>query len=242
MIRQAHDNDFVTVAANECAVRVHSLRRAYGIDVPFARFYSDENGGLCSVMDGTAVLSCTNNAEEWQIFISMNPDICRVHCSAEFGRLLLKEGSWKGREGIVLKYDGSPNTVPDQVCETPYLPHVYTLLSACFEDMPPLNAWYPDVSHRLRHDCGNIAVILFGDTVVSTAMTVAETADAAIIGQVATDPQFRGRGYAKACINSLISRCKGKQLYILPMTELAHSMYIRMGFLPCDAWTELQRI
>ena len=108
--------------------------------------------------------------------------------------------------------------------------------------MTSLNAWYPDVSHRIRHDCAHSATILDGDHVVSTAMTVAETDTAAVIGQVATHSDYRGRGYAKSCINSLISRCKDKVLYILPMTEYAHNLYIKMGFVPDGEWAELQRI
>ena len=242
MIRQACDNDFLNTTDNECAVRIHSLRRAYGINAPFVRFYTDEQGGLLSIMDSTAVLSCHKNEEEWQIFIDMNPDIRYVHCTATFGRRLLSDGDWQGREGVVLQYDGNRAMTSPQVCDQPYLPHVYSLLSTCFDDMPSLNAWYPDVSHRLRHDCSKIATILDGDNVVSTAMTVAETETAAVIGQVATHSDCRGRGYAKACINSLILRCKAKQLYILPMTETAHSIYINMGFVPCDTWAELQRI
>lgn len=195
-----------------------------------------------SLMDGTAVLYCCGNEEEWSVFITMNPEILHVHCSAAFGRRLVSVGGWQGREGVVLKYGGNTDVVADGVCENPYLPDVHALLCACFDEMAPLNAWYPDVSHRLRHDCGKIAVILDGETVVSTAMTVAETDSATVLGQVATHMDFRGRGYARTCINSLISRCKGKALYILPMTEFARSLYEKMGFYPDGDWAELQRI
>ena len=125
------------------------------------------------------------------------------------------------------------------ICESPNLPAVHALLGACFDDMSPLDAWYPDVSHRLRHDCAKIATIYDGDTIVSTAMTVAETDTAALIGQVAKDSRYRGRGYAKACINSLILRCEGKRLYILPMTDIARSIYESMGFVSCDEWQKV---
>ncbi len=242
MIRQATEADFPISVNDECAIRIDSLMCAYGANVPFVRFYTDDYGSMMSLMDGTAVLYCSENAEEWSFFITMNPEILHVHCSADFGRLLISIGGWQGREGVVLKYGANADVVADGVCENPYLPDVHALLCACFDEMAPLNAWYPDVSHRLRHDSGRIAVILNGETVVSTAMTVAETDTAAIIGQVATHSDFRGRGYAKTCINSLISRCKGKWLYILPMTEYARALYEKMGFYPDGDWAELQRI
>ena len=242
MIRQAIESDFPIAVGDECAIRIDSLMRAYGANAPFVRFYTDDCGGMMSLMDGTAVLYCCENAEEWSVFITMNPEILHVHCSASIGRLLASLGGWQGREGVVLKYGGDVNVAAENVCENPYLPNVHTLLCTCFDEMAPLNAWYPDVSHRLRHDCGKIAVVLDGENVVSTAMTVAETAPAALLGQIATHSDYRGRGYARTCINSLISRCKGKSLYILPMTEYARALYEKMGFYPDGDWAELQRI
>ncbi len=241
MIRQAIESDFSTLPSNECAVRIHSLKRAYGLDVPFIRYYADDNGSLLSIMDGAGVLYCIDNLEEWLVFILMNPDIYQLHCSAKIGRLLMENG-WQGREGVVLRYEGNREFSAPKVCENPYLPHVHRLLSECFDEMAPLNAWYPDVSHRIRHDCAKIAVILDGKEVVSTAMTVAETDTVALLGQVATHSDYRGQGYAKICINSLISRCKDKELYILPMTDIARSLYEKMGFVPDGEWAELQRI
>ena len=242
MIRKASELDFCSIVDDECAIRIHSLKRAYGLDVPFIRYYSDECGGLLSVMDGVGVLCCTENVDEWLIFITMNPEIIRLHCSATVGRKLAESNEWQGREGVVLKYTGDGDVSPSVVCENPYLPHVHALLSECFDEMPKLDAWYPDASHRIRHDCAKIATVLNGEKAVSTAMTVAEIESAAIIGQVATHRDFRSRGYAKMCINSLILRCKGKKLYILPMTNFARSIYENMGFSPIDEWMELQRI
>lgn len=242
MIRTAVESDFAVLPSDECAIRIHSLKRAYGLDVPFIHYYADDYGNLLSVMDGAGVLYCVDNMEEWLVFITMNPEINRLHCSAGFGRQLINSGNWQGRVGGVLKYAGERDFDTPDVCENPYLPQVHALLDSCFDSMASLNAWYPDVSHRIRHDCAKIATILGDEQVVSTAMTVAETDTAAVLGQVATHSDYRGRGYAKACINSLISRCKGKSLYILPMTDIAHSLYIKMGFAPDGEWAELQRI
>lgn len=242
MICTALEKNFAMAASDECAIRIHSLKRAYGLNVPFIRYYADGAGGLLSVMDGAGVLSANSNIEEWLIFVTMNPEIHHLHCSAAMGRLFMKNGGWQGREGCVLKYHGHYTFPLASVCETPYLPDVHKLLCDCFDKMPSLNAWYPDVSHRLRHDCAKIATVLDGEKVVSTAMTVAETDTAAIIGQVATNSYYRGRGYAETCINSLISRCKDKSLYILPMTDIARSLYEKIGFSADGEWAELQRI
>lgn len=242
MIRRAVESDFDTVIADESMLRIHSLKRAYGLDAPFIHYYADDRGGVLSIMDRTAILSCETVSDEWILFITMNPDIMRVHCSAAAGKALIATQEWQGRTGVVLRYDGVVAQPTTPICDHPNLPAVHALLGACFDDMSPLDAWYPDVSHRLRHDCAKIATIYDGEHIVSTAMTVADTDTAALIGQVATDSCYRGRGYAKACINSLILRCEGKKLYILPMTDIARSIYENMGFVSCDEWAELQRI
>lgn len=242
MIRQAIEDDFLISAMDECAIRIQSLKRAYGIDVSFIRYYADGCGNLLSVMDGTGILHCKEMTDEWLLFITMNPDISRIHCSENAGKVLMNTNNWRGRDGVVLQYAGPLVCSAAQVCETPNLLAAHALLCDCFDEMSPLDAWYPDVSHRLRHNCAKIATICDGHRVVSTAMTVAETDTAALIGQVATHRDYRGRGYAQTCINSLISRCEGKMLYILPMTEIAHSLYTKMGFVPVGGWAELQRI
>ena len=242
MIRQATERDFSIPPENECGIRIHSLKLAYGLDAPFIRYYSDDNGGLLSILDGAAILSVSENIEEWAIFVTMNPEIIHLHCPAAIGHYLVTNGAWQGREGVVLRYAGERAETSPLVCETPNLPSVHDLLCQCFDSMAPLNAWYPDVSHRIRHNCAKIATVLDGEIIVSTAMTVAETDCSAILGQVATHSSYRGRGYAKLCINSLISRCKDKSLYILPMTDYAQSLYESMGFEACGDWAELQRI
>lgn len=242
MIRTAIESDFTALPSDECAIRIHSLKKAYGLDVPFIRYYADDCGNLLSVMDGAGVLFCVENTEEWLVFVTMNPEIIHLHCSAAVGRELMDTGNWQGRVGVVLRYAGERDFATPDVCENPYLPKVHALLDSCFDSMASLNAWYPDVSHRIRHDCAKIATIMDGKQVVSTAMTVAETDVSAVLGQVATHSDYRSRGYAKTCINSLISMCKDKMLYILPMTDIAHSLYTKMGFVPDGEWAELQRI
>lgn len=242
MIRKALDSDFKVISDDECAVRIYALKRAYGLDASFILYYSDDCGSLMSIMDGAAIVHCVDNVEEWAVFITMHPDIHHVHCSASFGETLANLGEWQGSTGDVLLYEGEIDTNVYNVSENPNLMSVHSLLCQCFPTMTSLNAWYPDVSHRLRHDCCIIATIFDGDKAVSSAMTVAETDRAAIIGQVATNSDYRGRGYAKICIKSLISRCKANRLYILPMTDIAHQIYTRMGFIPCGRWAELKRI
>lgn len=241
MIRRAIQSDFPDRADEECLIRIQALVKAYGCDVPFIQYFTDEQGGFLSIMDGTAVLSASNNAEEWVIFIQMHPDICALHCSSVVAPTLMS-GGWQGREGVVMRYEGATPEADASVCVSPSLPKVYHLLEQHFPGISPFNYWYPDVSHRLRHQCSHISCVIRDGEVVSTAMTVAETNCEAIIGQVATDSRYRRQGMAATCVKSTIFQCKDKTLYILPINENAERLYGKLGFSPCGVWYELQRI
>jgi len=172
----------------------------------------------------------------------MNPDVSQVHRSDRIGRELMESGIWQGRVGVTMNYVAQMlDAADDAVCTAPYLPSVYDLLKEHFPGISPFESWYPDVSHRVRHGNSHISVILEGERVVSTAMTVAETDTAAVLGQVATHPDFRRRGLAGRCIKSTISQCKGKELYILPVNENAQRLYEKLGFIIEGGWAELRR-
>lgn len=245
MIRLACADDFPTICHHEAQVRICGLRHAYGLDVPFIQFYTDGNGSLLSIMDGVAVFYSDAPTEEWTSFITMNPAIRTIHTSIALAQALLAHtGNWQqGREGVVLQYNGPVIEQPTdpRINTSPYLPGVYALLQDHFPGISPLDYWYPDASHRIRHGYSHICTIQEKDLVVSTAMTVAETDNAAILGQIATHPDFRRLGLAQTCIKSVLFNCKGKVLYILPINDYARSVYEKMGFSLCGDWAEWHR-
>lgn len=242
MIRRATAIDIPDYGDDESLIRIIALKKAYGCDVQFVQYFTDEMGGFLSIMDGVAVLYAPALTDEWQMFLQMHPDIRRLHGPAFVGQPLLNSGIWQGGVGEVLRYEGAVTPQEPDVCQSPYLPDVYALLQEHFPHVPPLEYWYPDVSHRVRHHCCHIGCILRDNRVVSTAMTVAETDHAAILGQVATAAAYRRQGMAVTCIKSVISACKGMELYILPVDEYASQLYRKIGFSLCGNWAELEKI
>lgn len=243
MIRQAKEQDFQQPIFNESALRIHALYEIYGSDVSFVRFFADGEGTLCSVMDGVGICSAgTALSEEWMQFIGMNPDIRTLHCTKPAGESIQSYLGWPMRSGTVMKYGGDiVLSSQDGICTNPSLPAVHALLTTCFADFSPLDAWYPDVSHRIRHGHGHIAAVTDGEKVVSSAMTVAEAGEQAILGQVATAAANRRQGLAGKCLKSLLFTLQGKSLYILPANPPAQKLYEELGFCSCDVWAELQR-
>lgn len=240
MISLAKEKDFLVNDNDECLVRIRGLYLAYGF-VPFIQYYTDGNGALLSIMDGVATFYSNNITDEWVVFLTMNPNIAIIHCSAANGRILIDTENWQGREGEVMSAINLTASCDATVNTSPSLSQVHQFLSVHFPNMSPFNYWYPDVSHRIRHKCGHIASITSGDDILSCALTVAETENSAILGQIATSPQYRRQGLAGKCINTLSAICKGKKLYILPLNENAKKLYSKLGFEVTGGWAELER-
>jgi len=77
-----------------------------------------------------------------------------------------------------------------------------------------------------------------GGRVVAAASVVAETPEAAMIVGVATDPAFRGRGYASACTARLVQELngRGKSACLFYNNPVAGRIYRRLGFSEIGRW------
>lgn len=213
---------------------VLSRLSAYGTNAVFAPFYTDGRGGVASVLDGYCILTGDfADMDEWAIFLSMHQDIHTVsatHSVANrLGAVLHKTPLY--REVMQWK---TLQTIATESVKTPTPREIYPVLSTVFKDtLQPFDGWYVDVSHRLRHEICHVAGVYDADTLVSTAMTVAESENAVVIGSVATLPNYRKRGYAAQCIYALIHNCKPKTIFIQPKNDAAKGLYEKLGFEIC---------
>lgn len=217
---------------------IQSRYAAYGTKAHFAPFYADEQNNILSILDGNAILSGSNiDVEEWAAFISMQPDIVTFsaalpvtkHITSILQRDILE------KKVMCLQKVLLP---PDIHLVTPSPREMYPLLSHVFGDtMPPFENWYVDTSHRIRHGICKTAGVECDGVLVCTAMTVAESADAAIIGAVATAPTHRRQGMANACLRGLVTAIyaenKQKSIMISPKNSGAEKLYSQIGFTVC---------
>ena len=255
MIRLAAEADFSACArpsATDGAVRIRSWHAAYGAQTRFLSSFTDGRGTFLSVMDGLAVFAdLTGDAiggaavdEEWAAFIAMHPDIRRVRCARAAGERLAAAQHVPVTAGDVLRCAVCPpagQTDGPVPVRTVRAEGVYRLLCDVFPDgaLPPFDAFYVDLSHRLRHGLCRIAAVEDPPgTPLACAMTVAEAPDAVVIGAVATAPQRRRRGYASACIRALLAE-DARPALIAPNDDAAARLYRSLGFSPCGGWAEL---
>ena len=242
MIRTANESDFDRKISSESELRICALKRAYGLNVPFIRFFADDEGSLASVMDGFCNVYVHKKLnEEWQTFLQMHADIRTIHADENTIAILATARRIPFKKGVVMRFDNmlskcALHANEQNACS---LYALYVFLSTVFDDFPLFDGWYVDVSHRVRHGCCHIATESENERLIGCAMTVAETDTAALIGGVSTSPEHRGRGVASRCISELLTRLPQKNVFIAPSDEPAAGLYRKLGFVPCGTWAEL---
>lgn len=86
---------------------------------------------------------------------------------------------------------------------------------------------HDDLWMKLRGTVGYL-----GEAPVATATAIGVD-DRIYVAMVATIPDYRGRGYAEACMRHAIARVSestGATRIVLHATEMGHSLYLQMGF------------
>ncbi len=241
MIFEAREQDIPARATEEAAIRIASLYSVYGRHTRFLRFFSDGQGRVASLMDGTACVYAPSGLNtEWEYFLQMDPSIVTVRCEGSNGRALATAWNSPCKIGRCLSYtekDPGAQEVGEELQAKP----LYALLASQFADFPAFESWYVDISHRLRHGHCRLAVIERDNKPVSTAMTVAETSFAVLLGSVATDPAWRCHGFAGKCLKSLIHRTYGKKIMIAAATDYAAALYEKYGFVSAGEWAQVKK-
>lgn len=245
MIRLWTEDTLPKLSPNWQGTYVLSRFAAYGTNARFAPFYADEKGNFLSVLDGNAVLSGTDiHVEEWAAFVAMQPEIRIFSADGTIAKRIAELLQKPILSKRVMRLE-HPLPTPSEPLIAPTPRQMYPLLTLVFGNtMPPFESWYVDVSHRVRHGICKTAGIERDGALVSTAMTVAESAEAAIIGAVATAPNYRKQGMASRCLQGLAAAIYAenaqKTIMISPKNSGAEKLYADMGFAVCGEIGQIQ--
>ncbi len=222
--------------SSESLLRILSAARAYGTEQDFCRFCVGEDSAL-SLMDGAATAHFGADGEDLELFLAMSPDVRTVRTGAEDARRLAVRFGGRVQTGEVVRAD-SP-VLPEGEAATADPAAIWPVLQAVFGDtLPSFDAWYADAHHRWRHGLLHTAAVMRDGRVVSCALTTAECEDAALLGGVATLPDYRGQGLASAVVTALAAarQAAGQRVWISPKNADAARLYRRLGFTVCGEW------
>lgn len=230
-------------AGSPYGVRIAAFLAAYGTGYPFALFWRQTDAAgrttaAVSRIDGNVTVCAVKQAdlEELWAFLSAAGFDC-VLCpewTAPAGGLLHGCRLARCRPMRLLSLQAPVVCGPVSFCGEPPLPAVYSLLQAAGEPLPCLEAWLPDVSHRVRHGAALVWAAQEDEQWVACAMAVALTRREALLGGVAVLPAQRGRGvgsYLTASLCEALTK-QGKTVYLFRQDGMHEPFYQRMGFAP----------
>lgn len=225
--------------------KIASLANAYGVDATFTGFWlqyhEKQVTAAISRLDNAAVLHAVSRADFNEIgdFLSML-GIAAVQCKNN--TLHSKTGKVTRTGTIMRAAEQRERTFKEE--RNPSLQDVYEILQSCrnagFEP-PPFPHFYVDMSHRIRHGAARSVGVRKQNILVSCALAVAQTDEAAVLGAVATRPENQKQGYGEMAVGALVSwlQEENKEIYLLCGTLENQNFYRHLGFADCGSWCEI---
>lgn len=214
---------------NPFACRILSQLLAYGTGERFLEHWvqleDNEPRAVISRMDGNITIFCENADDELLEFIEA------VGYNTVLADKKLFPQYWSGE--VLMKFVGQTNIkLSDNIDLNPSIREVYSVLERCREEnfeVPNFDSFYPDISHRVRHNLSRILAYRLEGKIIACCMTSAETNSCAIISGVACLPEYRGRGYAGELIAKIVKYLDNREIFVFCREELV-GFYNRLGF------------
>lgn len=227
--------------------KIEGLRRAYGLALPFARFWMQktEQGEITaavSSLDGIMVLDWRNQADGEELTEFLSAAGCRtLLCEEAAAKALYGQAD---RQGRILAFDKGGQEEPcpysGQLCSEVPARNLFSLLCECGElKQEQFEAFYLDVSHRVRHGAALTQGLEKEDRLIACAMASSITDHAAVLSAVAVHPQFRREGAGSAVVIQLLKRLASRKAFVFCGTEEAERFYASLSFASSGTWSEL---
>ena len=233
------DHDRFEAAKDYCqgdpfGCRILAAMLAYGIDKPFAQFWTQHDGdsadgsvtAVISRLD-TAMTVCAKgkyDAEELDCFIQANMGYIGALRPAREGEM---------SNGLVMRLAKRKNVVSSSDAEiNPEISDVYAVMEECagtgFE-VPRFDDFYSDMIYRKKAKTV-LSAIVRADGMPAACGAVHLSPGTALLTICACVPELRGKGYAGKVVNALLERCADRDVYLMCMPSL-HDFYAKYGFL-----------
>ena len=180
-------------AKDNFGCRILSAYTAFGDDPRLTTMLSD-GGAALSLKGGSAVLCGKNDPE-------MTDLLTFLRCEEIFSSVNFEyPAEYAVSTGPVARLEGGfdPSYARAEAVDAEKLREIYPVIVSDLPEIAsqPFDAWYVELSHRLRHGNARIYAVRENGKIVSVAMTAAESDGAAVIGFVRTLKEYRGRGFA----------------------------------------------
>lgn len=230
---------------NPFACRIQSLYGTYPPSLPFVDYWltadgrGQANGAIArSGTDYVLLLTDSTDLDEVSSFLQMT-GAGRALCDGSFALT----GYQHADSGVLLQASRPVAVTQNDSVYQPTLRDVYALLQACTGEQFQPPAWedfYVDMNHKLRHGAARLCGIAKDKGLCAAGMTVAETAQCAVLGAVACRPDCRRKGYGTHIVGSLVNALlrEGKVVWLHRAQNENAAFYQSMGFAERGTWKE----
>ena len=238
MIRPATVSDFAQNHATDPFItRILSLYESYGEGLDFVAFHAQENEGKITALISrfedkfSLWLTRESDLEEIAAFIRFQAAgscLYNAAISPDYGENFPYIG------GQILEYTGDDYNSDIEIYQPDYK-SLYELLKTCESpifQVPDYLMFLSDLTHRSNRGKLHIFATDIGGKLASSVLTVSETAGAAILGAVATHPDYRRRGLSRKLVRTLATRLRGegRRVFVLSASENNTGFYQHSGF------------
>ena len=237
MIRPADGSVIRGVRADDAFyTRVLSLYLCYG-EYGFVDFWVQEAGD-------SAVALISRFEDKFSLYLTSDSDLDEIAAFLSFrgaGSAMFDasfklpiSGAVHTIEGDVLEYTGEDHNSELEIY-IPDLADVYDTVRTCASDIfrvPDRLLFLSDLTRRNNSGRLSLMGAAVDGVLASSALTVSETDSAAILGAVATRPEYRRRGLSRELVRALATklRADGKRVYVLSASEANTRFYKKSGF------------
>ena len=212
------------------ALKIRSLLLAYGTNYDFCRFFTAKNLVLVQ-LNGDFIISNfgETDVEELSKFLNFN-GFSEIFCSEQLGQVLENRLDVTRENVSLMRFAGVSEKNALEILKPA---EAYQIIKTGFDfEFEP---WYLDMSHRVRHGVSR----LYGLDGAALAVQYNLNGEA-LISQVATLPEKRGKGCARRLISAVCAELHESEVFVLCEDRLL-DFYGKIGFVPEDEKCCLRR-
>lgn len=102
-------------------------------------------------------------------------------------------------------------------------------------DRADFEAWYVDISHRIRHGTAKAYSVNINNEIVSSGIFSSIHNNNAVLTSVNTAPEFRCMGYGSLLVSHMMCDISGTVFLMREKNKNEH-FYSRLGFINTGKW------
>lgn len=237
------DKAFLTFCDRDVfGTRIKAYFNCYSTDYDFVKFWvqTDEKGNVTAAIsriDGDMTL-CAYEAdyEELLRFVKI-VGFATIQCRREVAKKFTADESlW----GYVVRFENETENRGVSLRKDYELKEIYNIIKAAnLTGVGDYLPWLSDTTFRINRNTAAPLLAEVDGRPAGCAMVLFRTDKAALLGAVATSPEFRGRGIAGALVTRLANKelAEGKRTELLCKNDSIVDFYKAIGFTVKDEWS-----